>query len=480
MNDRPAEPTPQPSTTEPPSAELAVKHKPGNRRLWWLIVVLLLTLHALVWQRQAIAGWIGRRAMERASRDDMVAARDWLRVAEWISPYAPETALATARIHRREGDLTEFGRELRRAEQLGIDPELSFRESLLASAQSGQMSIAGPQLASLLETAGGDEAEICEAYAQGYMRVRDFPSALAMLHAWAGDFPKDARPHAWIGQIQAELSASEAAEAAFRTALRLDPKNASAAFGLGQLLLDLKRPADAIPLFRIATSDPSLGASATVGLASALKAESRAEEAEAALDEALLRFPDDYRLLVEKANSAVEQGRYAEAESALREEIEAGSNRREVRYTYALALRGLGRIDEATSHFEYATEAAKNTAIANRLVNQVNEEPGNLPLRFTIGSTLLRYGNIEDGLMWLQSVLDADPRHQPTHQALAEYYESQVARHPRWITQARRHRVQAGPAPLSLPADSPAAADSPPPADAGEETPPATPTDPAP
>jgi hypothetical protein len=37
----------------------------------------------------------------------------------------------------------------------------------------------------------------------------------------------------------------------------------------------------------------------------------------------------------------------------------------------------------------------------------------------------LRNGQITEGLRWLSGVLDLVPNHQATHQALAEYYESQ-------------------------------------------------------
>lgn len=422
------------------------KPRTPNSRVWWLIALLLVVLNVLAWQRKSIAGWVGRLAMARASQDQREAANRYLGLADRISHDVPEVALASARLHRRQGDMAEFGRQLRRAHYLGIASELADRERVLAAAQSGQMSVAGPQLLSLLETAGGDAAEICEAYAKGYMRTRDFQAALTLLDGWATDFPRDARPHAWIGQIQAELRATEAAEAAFRKALELDPTNASAALGLGQLFVDLKRHADAAPLFRIAIADPAVGAAAAVGLANCLQTQSQVNAAAEVLSSALLQFPGDYRLLVEQANLQIEQGRFAEAETALKPEIEAGSRRREVRYAYAMALRGLGKADEATEHFDYAAEAAKQTAVANRRVSEVAAQPENVELRHEIGETQLRYGNIEDGLMWLQSVLDIDPNHRPTHRALAEYYESEVFRNPWMIALAQRHRLLAGPA----------------------------------
>lgn len=426
-------------------ADMAKAMRAGQR-LWWLVVVLLVLINTLAWQRKPIASWLGQFAIARAGSDPN-RARQYITLANFFSSQAPEIALARARLHRHAADLDEFRRDLQRARYLGIAPEPADRERWMAFAQSGQMGIAGPQLVNLLETGGGEEAEICEAFALGYMRMRDFGAALALLEAWTQEAPRDARPHAWIGQIQTELRATEKAEKAFRMALQLAPANASAALGLGQLLLELKRPAEAIEFFQLAADDDSAGAAASVGLAASLQTQNRLEEAAQVLDVALQRFPDDYRLLVQKAEGFVEQGEYAAAEKLLRSEIESGSRRRELRYAYAVALRGIGRIDEAAEHFAYTSEAAERTAAANQRIAAVAAEPTNADLRHEIGQTHLTYGNIEDGLMWLQSALEIDPKHRPSHRALAEYYGEKTAQHPRFIGLAQRHRIAAGPQP---------------------------------
>lgn len=426
----------------------------SGRRIWWLVVVLLLLLNVLAWQRKSIASWLGQLAIADAGSEP-IRARRYIALAGIFSNQAAEIALAEARLHRHEAELDEFRRDLQRARYLGIAPEQAERERWLAFAQSGQMSVAGPQLVKLLETGGGEEAEICEAFALGYMRMRDFGAALALLGAWAEESPTDARPQAWIGQIKADLGASQEAEAAYREALRLDPVNAPAALGLGQLLLDLKRSGEAIAFFEIAAPSLSVGAAAAAGLASALQSQSRVEEAAQVLKLALDRFPDDYRLLAQKADGLVEQGDYVAAERLLRPEIKDGSTRRELRYIYAVALRGIGRPEEAAEHFAYASEAAERTAAANQLIASVTADPANADLRYEIGQAHLTYGNIEDGLLWLRSALEIDPKHVPSHLALAEYYGGKTDQNPRFIGLAQRHRIAAGPQPTAPQAGAP-------------------------
>lgn len=421
--------------------DLTCVHK--HKRIWWLVVVLLVFFNFAVWQRMLIADWLGQHAARFASMDRVSVSETLIQLAHILDRESSYAMVASARIQRRKGNLLGFGRDLRRAESLGALPKEIQLERALAIAESGQMGTARPLLLELLETAGGSESEICESYAKGYMRLRDYNAALGLLEAWARDFPKDARAHAWIGQVYSELDLVDEAEGAFRRALELDPLNGQASLGLAELRMGQKNPIAAMPLFEVAANTERFGAAGSVGLASCLQADSRVGQAEEVLRDALARFPDDYRVLVEAANLLNEQGEYAEAESLLEKEIALGSNRREVRYAYAVALRGLGRIDEARVHFDYSAEAATQTAQANRRAADLASRPNDAQLRFEIGNIHLLYGNIEDGLIWLHSALEISPDLSEAHESLARHYESQISREPRLIPLARKHRLLA-------------------------------------
>lgn len=425
-----------------------------HNRIWWLVVVLLVFLNFSVWQRKLIADWLGQHAASFASMDRVRASETLIQLARFLDRESPCAMVASARIQRRKGDLLGFGRDLRRAKFLGALPKEIQLEKALAVAESGQMGTARPLLLELLETAGGNESEIYESYAKGYMRLRDYNAAIGLLEAWARDFPKDARAHAWTGQVYSELDLVNEAEKAFRRALEFDSANGQASLGLAELLLEQKNPIAAMPLFEVAANTERFGAAGSVGLASCLQADSRVGQAEVVLRNALARFPNDYRVLVGAANLLNERGAYSEAESLLESEIAFGSNRREVRYAYAVALRGMGRIDEARVHFNYSAESATQTAEANRRAADVASRPNDARLRFEIGNIHLRYGNIEDGLIWLHSALELSPDLSEAHESLAQYYESQILRDPRLIPLARKHRLFASGAKSAAKKDS--------------------------
>jgi tetratricopeptide (TPR) repeat protein len=413
-----------------------------QNRVWWLVTLLLLLINIAIWQRPVIARWLAKIAVRKAGEDQAAAAK-YVQLSSIVWRQTPEAALANARMARRANDSSLFAKEMQRAHFLGIDPEVLEREQILSLAQSGKMSLVGDKLAGLVSAPGGDETQICEAYALGYSRLREFAKALALLEAWANDHPKDARPWAWMGKIHVELQASERAEAAFRKSLSLNPNNAIAAQGLGTLLVDLKRPTEAIGYFPIALEDAQVGAEAAVGLASTLRVLSQLDKSEQVLQAAVSRFPDDHRVQVALADAFVEKGAYQQAVDLLKTHIDASSTRREIRYSYATALRGLGRSEEAAAHFQYALESANKTNQANLLIPQAAEDKDNFELRYQIGEANLRWGNIEDGQLWLQSVLEINPSHGPTHLALAEFYRQQSQTNPKFILQAQRHALQA-------------------------------------
>lgn len=389
-----------------------------------------------------MGSWLGKMAIRQASLDNP-SAEWYIQWAEWIYLDSPEAAFARARLARRSNDFDLFAKQLAISKYLGMDEQRLEREQWFALAQSGQMRLVKDKLASLTDEPNGEEAEICEAYAVGFIRLRDFESALSLLNAWKLDFPGDARPHAWIGQIYAELKDTENAELSFRKSLSLDKRNASAAVGLGNLLLDVKRPDEAQTFFLQAIQDKKLGVTATVGYANSLMASGNTEKAYSVLNGAIVSHPKDHQLLTSLSTLLVERGDYQGAEVLLKPIVDAGSLRRELRYAYALALRGLGRAEEAKIHFDYASESAAEIAKANQLIPEVANRSEDADLRYKIGSTHLRFGNTEDGLMWLGSVLELNPNHGPTHVALSEHYQRSIDEDPRAIIKARQHSMAA-------------------------------------
>ena len=114
------------------------------------------------------------------------------------------------------------------------------------------------------------------------------------------------------------------------------------------------------------------------------------------------------------------------------------------RYTLIGILRYQGRDDEAAAalaQYEKDTHAVREAF--QRLQDEASRPSRDPDALYQIGALFIRGGQGRVGEYWLHRALELDSRHQPTLQALADFYESKGDKE-----QAEAYRRQiAGPAP---------------------------------
>jgi Tfp pilus assembly protein PilF len=110
--------------------------------------------------------------------------------------------------------------------------------------------------------------------------------------------------------------------------------------------------------------------------------------------------------------------------------IELDRSDQSYQYTLMLCLNRLGKTEEAKM-----AESAAKVRRMDKLVREVNQTSNDPALRYEAGMIFLRNGFTQDGLHWLHTTFDVDPKHRPTHKALAVYFErtgeEALARHHR-------------------------------------------------
>ena len=418
--------------------EPAPARKPA-RRLWWLLAILGCLLVVGWMQRHQLTAlpkaW-ARRSL--AARDDQQALRA-LETAQRISNRDGETEFLLGRLARRQGRMDDAIRHLKRARYLGLAPATLQREEWLVLAQSGQMTAAEPHLVELLNDPQGDGAEICEAFVVGYLFLRNFAAATELLDAWSRDYPRDAQTHYSRGLMHMDLLNLPTAEEQLRRAVELSPTHADALFWLADLLLDGGRADEALGYFeRLCRLRPD-DLTAAVGQASCLRCVGRSAEARELL-ERVLTVSANNEALVELANLDIEDGDYESARARVEPAVKANPQHKDLRYVYGIALRNLGRMDEAREQLDFVVEVSKRLDHANVLAAELSSKPGDVDLRYQIGEIHLRSGGEKEGLVWLNSALACDPRHKPTHRLLAEYYSNKAGDDLKLHELARHHQ----------------------------------------
>lgn len=448
---------------QPPSA-------PRRRSKLRLIALACSVLLVSLWAFGALDWLVCRRieslidARRYESAESLIS---WLRSS---GSTRAELSFWEGRLRRKQTRGAESVKHLTVARAAGYDAERVRRELILLHAQAGNLSPVRADLELMLTDQRQDAAETCEAFVNGALIDGQTELALAILPVWQQEFPTDPRPYYARGRLFEHKLDTAAAEREYRSAVQRDGKHWPSRYALGRLLLAQKKASEAIVQFQ-AASRMRDNAAPRLQVARCLRALGKSEEARAILLELLKLSSDDL------AKSFV---RVAEPEPGLPVELELGllesslqnwsealpwlervlkddPQLLEARYSLAVTLRSLGRLDEAQREFAEVQRMREAIAEADRLVDQVVRQTGPcVAERCRIGELFLKNENRRRGEFWLRDALHRDPGYVPAHRLLAEYYQELATRDPAYAELAERHRRAAAVASVrDAPATSP-------------------------
>lgn len=329
-----------------------------------------------------------------------------------------------ARCHRHRGEMQLVRKHLGLARSLGHSRKAVAREEWLALAQSGQLRDADPHLPELLQDAGDDGREICEAYVNGYFLTTRFAQAIGLLEVWKKGFPKDAQPFLFQGRYLDIHGSAAAAVDAYREGIQRDSKRPELQLGLARCLVKLHEHVEASAILKKlnfqSPDDPEI----LDALANCQLEQGEFAQIKVTLANLLRVQPDHHGGQLLLAQVHLQEGQKVEAVQILEALVSTRPFDVNARYAYALALLAIDEKSRASSEFQFVAKGREEVARARSMMDTVSKkEPANAQLRYQIGTLLLQYESPEAGAGWLRSVLEIDPDHIATHAALADYYE---------------------------------------------------------
>jgi len=397
------------------------------------MVIVLVAITGLWAVTVEVALWRGSACLE--SRDHE-RALSWLRFADRISFERAELHFLLARAYRRLEQFDEVETHLRRAFEMGWEVSQLEREQWLALAQTGQFDEVNPHWATLFEAPGTDGPEISKAYVTASLAWFRIGDADRVLDAWTKDFPNDPEPHFQRGRIAETMLSWSDAVKHFRRTVELDPVRGDARLGLGTALVKQGKIEESEEHLRLACEMQPDNVTARITYAQCLSKLDRVDEARVMLGEVLESTPDNVQALLELGTIELAAGANEQSLQHLQRAAKLKPENREIIYAYANALKKNGRSEEAARHLKFVDEATKPMLRLKNIINQLLANPEDTDLRFQVGLITWRYKSREEGEHWLRSLLKIDPRHQPTHAALAEHYalagdEQRAAHHRR-------------------------------------------------
>jgi tetratricopeptide (TPR) repeat protein len=369
-----------------------------------------------------------QKALDRA---DFARARELLTKALKDKPHDPKLLFLAGQTARRAEAFEEAEKYFKECDRLKVASDGVALERALIRAQSGDLKDVETELVKAGEKEENpDGALILEALGRGNARIYRFSRALEFLSELLRRYPDNIpalleRAKVWgrasVDNWGREPGHHPNAVADYRKVVELDPDNFEARLLLAEALSD--DPNEAITEFEHLQKAQPKNAAVLLGMARCRIALSETDEARKLVDAILEKDAKNAAALRERAQVDMVDGEPAKAESWLQKALEIEPLDRKTVYTMLLCERQLGKEKESKPFFETLKSIETDRERLNDIMRKLNESTEDTALYHEAGALMLRLGQKEEGVRCLQHVLLLDPKHRPTHAALADYYE---------------------------------------------------------
>ena len=365
------------------------------------------------------------QAAQRAlDRGDFAGAREHLASCLEARPDSAETHFLAARAARRALDYREADRQLRACQRLGGVRGLIDLERQLTRAQRGDLAKVGGPLLSQAQRGHPEAVLILEALSRGYLQNFRLEEALRSLQLWLESRPDDVQALLWRGEVWERLLHPEDALADYRRALELAPERDDDRLHLAETLLNCRQPEEAARHLALLAERRPEDPIVLLNLARCRRLKGKPDEARRLLDQVLARAPRNAAALAERGRLELENNRPADAEPWLRQAVALLPYEKEVVYALCQSLQQTGQEAEAEKYHRQLDKIQAELDRLDLVLRRINAAPNDPALRHEAGMVFLTNGQPQEGLRWLSSGLQLDPLYEPTHEALAKYFDS--------------------------------------------------------
>jgi predicted Zn-dependent protease len=371
---------------------------------------------------------------------DFAGARAHLQVCLEKWPLNAEAHFLMARTCRRLDDLTAWEAHLHKAEVLQWPPEKVVLEIHLRQAKTGDVRDVEAGLLTYLREAPPDEQVVREALAKGYLHIRALNAIVDLTDAWVARFPDDWQARLYRGRaLQFFAPHREEAVREYLRVLEMKPDQDKARLWLAQVYSLEARYREALDHYQILVRDHPDHADGLYGLAHSQASLGQEDEARSTLGRLFARQPGHALGALLQAKLELAGGAPGRALPLLRQAEAALPYEPELVYNLAVALRRLGKKDEAERYQRRLQELTEQTALLDKLNQQIQDRRNDWELRYRAAVLCLQIGREADALREFQVILWNVPGHRASHTALADYYRQKGD-----AKRAEYHQTRAG------------------------------------
>jgi predicted Zn-dependent protease len=389
------------------------------------VLFLLALIGGAGWHivRTCLAEYHLNAAARAVERYHNYQAQDHLQACLAIRPREPRAFLLAARVAWRVGSFDVAEGWLERCEEQHNSEELVLERVLLRAAR-GEVDEVGVFCRSRVEENHPSASLIREAVVTGLLQVYRLVEADKILREWLEREPDNTQALVLDGTLhELRLHLSDAL-ACYRRVVELDPEHDEARLRMVNVLVQHSNGSEALPHVEYLRRRLPANAHVQVRQAQCQALLGLEDEARQTLDDLLRHQPHYGPALSERGKLALRAGDTALAEALLREAVVRDPSALDARYLLTQVLRRNDKEAEAQKESETLTRMEEDASRIQRIATEeMQRRPNDPALMHEAGVISLRAGAPREGLRWLYRALEIDPKHVPTHQALAGFYE---------------------------------------------------------
>jgi tetratricopeptide (TPR) repeat protein len=364
-----------------------------------------------------------KAADQALAQFDFQKAQSELEAALQIRPDDAQLHLRLASVARRSNQFELAEEHIRESQQISGESQESLLEFAMLKAQRGDLTGSQDFLLSQLRNNTPEAPLILEALAQGAMHNHLLGLAKNYLDELVERQPDHYLAFEWRGRFW-ELSISpERALEDYGKVIELRPSFLEARLNLAQVLIKLSRGDEAIEHLEVVRKQLPDDPMVLLGLARCWRQRGDLDKAEEFVARVLKSHPNIQEAVLMRGIIYLDLSKNEAAEPVLRRAVKLAPYDRESNFQMAKCLRLLGRESEEKPYTDRVKEIDATRLELNRVTDQIRKSPNDPDLRRKAAELSLHCHRDSEALGWLEGALQINPKHKPTHSALADLYE---------------------------------------------------------
>jgi tetratricopeptide (TPR) repeat protein len=363
---------------------------------------------------QISAEYHWRQANKAIFNYDLGQAQIHLEQCIHVRPTDGEVLFAMARNLRRMEKFEQAAEYLRKASQQHWVPAQINLERHLIRAQTGYLSKVVDQLQRLLEEGNLDDRLIFEALVLGYLRTNFLTEANRWATIWIEQHPDDWLARYWHGLVLEGGSQFNLAKDEYEKALKLNPAGFGLHLRVAEVLMHMKPSEESLAHYEEALKTEPGNAIALYGLAQCQHSLRSSEDAKVTLTRLIEMHPEFIGAYTLRAQLAEEQDKDEEALEWLKKAQAIDANDRLTNLRTFEVLHRLKRDNEAREVQRRSKEIDNQLVRLDAITKELLEHPKDVALRNEAGNILLNLGKPSDAFRWFLSAFFVDNKDKPT------------------------------------------------------------------